>query len=111
VTGTVTLQRAAPAGGIDVTLDSSDTALVRPPAKVMVPEGATAASAIATSAVTASALITINTGTANDNYRAPETRLTLLPAGSPRSRRKPRGCDCADSKCFWAATPQRERSR
>jgi hypothetical protein len=84
VTGTVTLQRAAPAGGIEVTLVSSDTSLVRPPAKVQVPEGATAASfAITTAAVAASTPITINTGTANDNYRAPETWLTLLPAGSP----------------------------
>src|SRR5712691_1801186 len=51
VTGTITLQRAAPAGGIEVTLVSKDTSLVRPPAKIVVPEGATAASfAIATSA-------------------------------------------------------------
>ncbi len=84
VTGTITLQRAAPAGGIEVTLVSKDTSLVRPPAKIVVPEGATAASfAIATSAVTATKPITINTGTANDNYRAPETWLWLVPAGSP----------------------------
>ncbi|PYR89590.1 MAG: hypothetical protein DMF84_24110 [Acidobacteria bacterium] len=84
VTGTVTLQRGAPAGGVEVTLVSNDTSLVRPPAKVVVPEGATAASfAITTAAVTRSVLITINTGTANDDYRAPETWLTLLPAGSP----------------------------
>jgi hypothetical protein len=84
VTGTVTLQRAAPAGGIEVTLVSNDTSLVRPPAKVLVPAGATAASfTIATAAVTAATQITINTGTANDNYRAPEAWLKLLPAGSP----------------------------
>jgi hypothetical protein len=84
VTGIVTLQQPAPAGGIEVTLVSSDTSLVRPPAKVVVAEGTTAASfAIATSAVASSVPITINTGTANDHYRAPETRLTLLPAGSP----------------------------
>ena len=84
LTGTVTLLRAAPAGGIEVTLISSDTSLVRPPAKVVVPEGATAASfAITTAAVTRSTPIRINTGTANDNYRAPETWLTLLPAGAP----------------------------
>ena len=84
VTGTVTLQRAAPAGGIEVTLVSNDTSLARPPAKVVVPEGATAASfSIATSPVSASTPITINTGTANDDYRAPETWLTLLPPGSP----------------------------
>jgi hypothetical protein len=84
VTGTVTLQRAAPAGGIEVTLVSNETSLLRPPAKVMVPEGATAASfAITTAAVTRTVPITINSGTANDNYRAPETWITLLPAGSP----------------------------
>src|SRR5262245_8919983 len=84
VTGTVTLQRAAPVGGIEVALVSNDTTLARPPAKVTVPEGATATSfPITTTAVSASTPITINTGTANDDYRAPETWLTLLPAGSP----------------------------
>jgi hypothetical protein len=84
VTGTVTLQRAALAGGVEVTLVSNDTSLVRPPAKVVVPEGATAVSfPISTAAVTTSVPITINSGTANDHYRAPETWLTLLPAGSP----------------------------
>jgi hypothetical protein len=84
VTGIVTLQQPAPTGGIEVTLVSSDTSLVRPPATVVVPEGATAASfAIATSAVASTVPIAINTGTNNDHYRAPETRLTLLPAGSP----------------------------
>ena len=84
VTGKVTLQRAAPAGGAEVTLVSSDTSIVRPPAKVVVPEGESSATfAIATPTVAASRLITINTGTANDDYRAPETRLTLLPAGAP----------------------------
>src|SRR5262245_60492126 len=54
LTGTVTLQRAAPAGGVEVTLVSGDTALVRPPPTVVVPEGATAASfPITTAAVTA----------------------------------------------------------
>ena len=84
VTGTVTLMQPAPAGGIEVTLVSSDTSLVRPPAKVLVPEGETAASfAITTAAVGGAIPIIINTGTANDNYRAPETRLTLLPVLSP----------------------------
>jgi len=84
VTGTVTLQRAAPAGGVEVTLVSSDTSIVRPPAKVTVPAGESSASfSMATPTVAAASLITINTGTANDNYRAPETRLTLLPAGTP----------------------------
>jgi hypothetical protein len=84
VTGTITLQRAAPTGGIEVTLVSNDTSLARPPAKVTVPEGETSVSfPIATSAVAATTPITINTGTANDNYRAPETWLTLLPVGAP----------------------------
>jgi hypothetical protein len=83
LTGTVTLLRAAPVGGIEVTLVSGDTSLVQTPAKVVVPEGATAASfAITTAAVTSSRSIRINTGTANDNFRAPEVSLTLLPAGS-----------------------------
>jgi hypothetical protein len=83
VTGTVTLQRAAPAGGIEVMLVSNDTSLVRPPTKVTVPEGSTFVRfPISTSPVAGSTPITINTGTANDNYRAPETWLTLLPAGS-----------------------------
>ena len=84
VTGKITLLTEAPASGIDVTLVSSDTSLVRPPAKVTVPGGATSVSfPIATSTVAASALVTIDTGTANDHYRAPLVRLTLLPAGSP----------------------------
>jgi hypothetical protein len=49
-----------------------------------VPEGETAATfAITTSPVSANTPITIDTGTANDGYRAPETWLTLRPAGSP----------------------------
>ena len=83
LTGTVTLKRPAPPGGIDVTLISSDTALARPPAHVVIAEGATAASfPIATSAVSVSTLLTIYTGTANVGYQAPETRLVLNPPGS-----------------------------
>jgi hypothetical protein len=84
VTGTVTLKRPATAGGIDVTLISSDTAIARPPAHVLVPEGQTAVSfPIATSPVSQSTLVTIHTGTADDTYQAPETRLLLTPQGSP----------------------------
>src|SRR6185436_19038872 len=84
VTGTVTLQRAAPAGGVDVTLVSNDTALARPPAHVIVPEGATSASfPIATSPVAIPIQIVIDSGTASEGYRAPETWLVLRPAGSP----------------------------
>jgi hypothetical protein len=83
VGGTVTLKRAAPAGGVEVTLVSSNTALVRPPAHVFVPEGETAVSfTVPTAAVSVSTPITINTGTADDGYRAPETWLNLLPVGS-----------------------------
>ena len=83
VTGTVTLQRPALAGGADVTLVSADTSLVRPPAHVVVPEGATSASfAIATSAVAGATPVVIDTGTANDGYRAPQTVLMLMPSGS-----------------------------
>ena len=83
LTGTVTLQRPALAGGFDVTLVSADTSLVRPPAHVTVPEGATAATfAIATSAVASATPIVIDSGTASDGYHAPQTVLTLLPAGA-----------------------------
>ena len=40
-TGTVTLQSAAPPGGVTVRLVSGDTSLVRPPATVFIPAGAT----------------------------------------------------------------------
>jgi len=84
LTGKVTLQRAAPAGGAEVTLVSSDTSMVRPPGKVVVPAGESSVSfSIPTSSVVSSTQVTINTGTANDDYRAPETWLNLLPAGAP----------------------------
>src|SRR5262249_56451590 len=74
VTGTVTLQRAAPTGGVDVTLVSADTSLVRPPLHVSVPEGATAASfAVATSSVAGATPVVIDTGTASGGDRAPQT--------------------------------------
>ncbi len=48
------------------------------------PKAQTAVSfAIATSAVAENQLVTINTGTGNDNYRAPEVRIYLRPAGTP----------------------------
>ena len=82
--GTATLKRPAPAGGIDVTLISTNTGLVRPPAHVLVPEGETAASfAIATSPVSVSTPITIHAGTANDGYQSPGALLILTPPGSP----------------------------
>jgi hypothetical protein len=83
VTGTITLQRPAPAGGIDVTVVSSDTSLAQPPAHVVVAEGQTSASfSIATATVAAAAPVLFDVGTANDGYHAPRARLTVRPAGS-----------------------------
>ena len=83
LTGTVTLQRPALAGGADITLVSADTSLLRPPAHVTVPEGSTSASfTITTSPVAAATPVVIDSGTANDGYRAPQTVLTLLPTGA-----------------------------
>ena len=84
VTGTVTLLGPAPPGGVEVTLLSSDTALARPPASVIVPAGATEASfTVTTSAVTVPTRVVLDFGTAFENYRAPGTWLVLNPAGSP----------------------------
>ena len=86
VTGRLTLQQPAPAGGIEVTLVSEDTSLVRPPAKVMIAEGAFGATfPIATSAVSAATKVVLHTGTFGDGYKAPEAWLTLKPAGSAPS--------------------------
>jgi hypothetical protein len=83
VTGTITLQQPAPSGGVEVTLVSEDTSLVRPPAKVMIPEGDFGATfAIQTSAVSVATRVVIHTGTFSDGYQAPEAWLTLRPAGS-----------------------------
>jgi hypothetical protein len=82
VTGTITLQRPAPAA-ITVTIVSSDTSLAQPPAHVTVPAGATSASfPIATATVAAAVPVVFDLGTANDGYRAPQTRLTIRPAGT-----------------------------
>jgi hypothetical protein len=86
VTGRLTLQQPAPAGGIEVTLVSEDTSLVRPPAKVMIAEGAFGATfPIATSAVSAATKVVLHTGTFSDGYKAPEAWLTLKPPGSAAS--------------------------
>ena len=83
VTGTITLQRPAPAGGIDVTIVSSDTSLAQPPAHVVVAQGQTSASfPIATATVAAPVPVVFDVGTANDGYHAPQARLTIRPAGS-----------------------------
>ncbi len=84
VNGTVTLQSAAPAGGITVRLVSSDPNIVRPPATVFIPAGATDIDfAIPTSAVAVATRVIIETGTDTDGYRAPQTWLTVTPASSP----------------------------
>jgi hypothetical protein len=86
VTGTITLQQPAPAGGIEVTLVSEDTALVRPPAKVMIAEGGFGATfPIQTSAVSAETKVVLHTGTFSDGYKAPEAWLHVKPAGSAAS--------------------------
>lgn len=83
VTGTITLQRPAPPGGIDVTIVSSDTSLARPPAHVVVAGDQTSASfSIPTSTVAAAVPVVFDIGTANDGYHAPQARLTIRPAGS-----------------------------
>ena len=62
--GTVTLQSAAPPGGVTVRIVSGDTSLVRPPATVFIPAGATDVDfAIATSAVSAPTRVTLDPGT------------------------------------------------
>ena len=82
--GTVTLQSPAPPGGTTVTLVSSDTSLVRPPATVFIAAGATGADfAIATSPVSVSTRVTIETGTGIEGYRAPQASIVVTPSGSP----------------------------
>ena len=83
VNATVTLLSAAPAGGTTVRLLSSDPNIVRPPATVFVPAGATDVDfTIPTSAVAVATRVIIKTGTDVDGYRAPQTWLTVTPPGS-----------------------------
>jgi hypothetical protein len=84
-TGTVTLQSAAPPGGITVRLVSSDTSLVRPPATVFIPAGATDADFnIATRAVSVPTRVTIDPGTeADSGVHAFQVSIVLTPVGSP----------------------------
>jgi hypothetical protein len=84
VNATVTLQSAAPAGGVTVRLVSSDPNIVRPPSTVFIPAGATDIDlTIPTSAVAVATRVIIETGTDIDGYRAPQTWLTVTPPGSP----------------------------
>src|SRR5262249_11885442 len=83
VTGTLTLLNPAPAGGVQVTLVSSDTSLAAPPAKVTIPASAFGATfSIPTAPVSVPTRVVFNSGTAFEGYRAPDTWLTLLPVGS-----------------------------
>jgi hypothetical protein len=84
VNGVVTLLSPAPAGGTTISLVSSDSSVVRPPASVFIPQGATEAQvSIATSPVAAAVRIIIDSGTAVDGYRAPQNTLVVTPAGVP----------------------------
>jgi hypothetical protein len=84
-TGIVTLQSAAPPGGVTVRLVSGDTSLVRPPATVFIPAGATDADFnIATSAVSVPVRVTIDPGTeADSGVHAFQISVVLTPAGNP----------------------------
>ncbi len=84
VNATATLQSAAPTGGTTVRLVSSDPNIVRPPATVFIPAGATDVDfTIPTRAVSVATRVVIETGTDVDGYRAPQTWLTVTPPGSP----------------------------
>src|SRR5262245_7537271 len=83
VTGTLTLLNPAPAGGVEVTLVSSDTSLVTPPTRVSIPAGGTGATfSIPTAPVSVPARVVISSGTAFEGYRAPDTWLAVMPPGS-----------------------------
>ncbi|MBI3721784.1 MAG: hypothetical protein HY248_04450, partial [Fimbriimonas ginsengisoli] len=76
-TGTVTLNAAAPAGGAQVALSSSNTTVAQAPASVTVPAGATSATfTVTTSAVGASTSVTISASYSGVTQTAP---LTVLP--------------------------------
>jgi hypothetical protein len=84
-TGTVTLQSAAPPGGVTVRLISGETSLVRPPATVFIPAGATDADfTIATSPVSVPTRVTLDPGTESDSgVHAFQIWVYLTPPGSP----------------------------
>jgi hypothetical protein len=83
VNATVTLQSPAPTGGTTVRLVSSNPNIVRPPATVFIPAGATDIDfAIPTSTVSLPIRVTIETGTDVDGNRAPQNTIVVRPAGS-----------------------------
>ena len=80
-TGTVTLSGAAPAGGVRVTLSSSNTTAARVPSSVTVPAGATSATfAVSTSPVAASTAVTVS---AIYGGMTKTASLNLMPAPPP----------------------------
>jgi hypothetical protein len=80
-TGTVTLSDAAPAGGAQVALSSSNTTAARVPSSVTVAAGATSATfTVSTSAVAASTTVTISAAYAGATRSA---SLTVTPAPPP----------------------------
>jgi len=80
-TGTVTLSGAAPSGGAQVALSSSNTAAARVPSSVTVAAGATSATfPIGTSAVAASTTITISAAYSGATR---SVSLTVTPAPPP----------------------------
>lgn len=80
-TGTVTLSGAAPAGGAQVSLSSSNTAVAQVPSSVTVPAGVTTATfTVSTSAVSTSTAITISAVYAGTTRTA---TLNVGPAAPP----------------------------
>jgi hypothetical protein len=79
--GQVTLTALAPAGGIVISLGSSDTAVAAVPASVTIPQGGTSATFnVSTRAVSASTALTI-TGSHGGNTRS--ATLTVSPSTAP----------------------------
>jgi len=80
-TGTVTLSAAAPAGGAQVALSSSDSATAQVPPSVVVPAGATSTTfTVTTSAVAASTSVTISASFGGVSQTA---SLTVTPPPLP----------------------------
>jgi hypothetical protein len=82
-TGTVTLQSAAAPGGVTARLVSGDTSLVRPPATVFIPAGATDADFnIETSPVAVPSRVAIDPGTESDSgVHAFQVSVVVTPPG------------------------------
>lgn len=80
--GSVALVGPAPAGGTVVRLFSNNPSILRPPATVTIPAGATGATfSIATSPVSSSVIATIDSGIDIDVFPAPRISVILTPPG------------------------------